>query len=88
MIIIVCSEIINISSMLHHCLFNEQACFFDDNIIEWSTIPMCSRLGRGTFGRVEFMSDSVYDIPEPTGNDRNSKNVLPVVQGVVSGRSL
>ena len=31
--------------MLHRCLFNEQACPFDDDINESSMLKMCSRLG-------------------------------------------
>ena len=37
---------INIAYLSHRCLFNEQACFFYDNINETSMLPMCSRLGR------------------------------------------
>ena len=45
MIINVCIELINVASMSDRCLFNEQACFSDDNINESSMLPMCSRLG-------------------------------------------
>ena len=34
--------------MSRRCLFNEQACFFDDNIIESSMLPICFRLGMAT----------------------------------------
>ena len=36
---------INVESMPHLCLFNEQACFFDHNVNESSMFPMFSRLG-------------------------------------------
>ena len=39
--------------MSRHCLFNEQACFSDDNINESSMLSMCSRLG---FTRLELKS--------------------------------
>ena len=53
MIINVCTEIINVSSMSHRCLFNEQACSSDDNINESSMLAMCSRLARS---RLELKS--------------------------------
>ena len=40
----VCIEIINVASMSHRCLFNEQTCFYDE-ISDSSMVSMCSGLG-------------------------------------------
>ena len=43
MIFNVLIEIINVASMLHCCLFIEQACFFDADIHDYSILAKCGR---------------------------------------------